>query len=99
MTELTRDWLMADQTQELIERLSEPFQEFANGFGHGYCKAWKATGIIATVASMKNPDLDEVTEYVRRCLEIEGFRSSECDAIAGWLYRKWNVSLELLEKV
>lgn len=62
-------------------------EDFANNsFTQGYLKTWKAMGICRTVDSMKDVMQGErLQAYVRNSLEMEGFRTEDCDTIALWI--------------
>ncbi len=67
------------------------FQSYANSLRSGYLKSWKANGIIVTLSDKRLPIInDEVRllSYLKNCLEMEGFRSTDIELIMGWLYEK-----------
>ena len=67
------------------------FQSYANSLRSGYLKSWKASGIIDTLCDKRVPIInDEVRllSYLKNCLEMEGFRSTDIELIMGWLYEK-----------
>ena len=62
------------------------FMEFANGLSGGYCKQWKATGILVVVAQSPNELTGERLEkYIDNCLNMEGFNDNSCKLIAEWI--------------
>lgn len=69
--------------------LVEPFLAYANEFKTGYCKSWKAIGILVTVAEIPNCRGDRLVKYVRCCLEMEGFRTEDCEKISAWIEEKF----------
>lgn len=77
-----------DTRVERAHSLVEPFMEFSNSFRNGHCKEWKACGILVTVAQIPAITGERLEEYVASCLEMEGFRKEDCNAIAGWVDRK-----------
>lgn len=65
----------------------DAFMLFANSLDRGYLKAWKARGMLHTfdqIQSMKH-DPDRVLKWVKNCLEMEGFQSTDCEKVANWL--------------
>lgn len=80
---------MLDDTRTAAIRrahdLVEPFMAYANSFKFGYCKHWKAVGILVTVAEIPNCRSERLVKYVRNCLEMEGFRVEDCEKIAAWI--------------
>lgn len=70
--------------------LAVQFQDYANSLGNGYLKIGKAVGIICTLTNMKTILNDEVRflKYVKNCLEMEGFKPTDCELIMGWFYER-----------
>lgn len=67
-----------DQVDDLLE--------YANSFNRGYCKHWKAVGILVLVAEMPNELCGtQLREYVESCLIMEGFDPAGCASIADWI--------------
>lgn len=66
------------------------FQDYANSLNSGYLKERKAFGILDTLHQVPNIINDEVRflSYLKNCLEVEGFRSTDIELIMGWLYEK-----------
>lgn len=80
-----------DIDMEDISTLIVDFQNYANSLRSGYLKLWKATGIIETLCDGRIPIInDEVRllSYLKNCLEMEGFYSTDIELIMGWLYEK-----------
>jgi hypothetical protein len=73
-----------------MEQLIVDFKTYANSFGQGYLKTWKANGILHTLETMPQMFDDEVRflAYLKNCLEMEGFRSTDIELIMGWLYER-----------
>jgi len=67
-------------------------QGYANSIGHGYLKTWKAGSIVSSIIRQPSILNDEVRflAYIKNCLEMEGFRSVDCELIMGWLYERMN---------
>ena len=76
-----------------MEELIQQFKTYANAFGFGYLKTWKANGILMTLKTMPSIFDDEVRflAYLKNCLEMEGFRSTDIELIMGWLYDRKDV--------
>lgn len=70
--------------------LIDQFQEYANSFNRGYLKTWKASSILFTLFRAPEIVNDEVRflSYLKNCLEMEGFHSTDIELIMGWLYEK-----------
>lgn len=75
---------------EDISKLITDFQDYANSFRSGYLKTWKASAILCQLIRMDYVLNDEVRflSYLKNCLEMEGFRSSDIELIMGWLYER-----------
>jgi len=75
---------------EVTEELIVAFKTYANSFGFGYLKTWKANGILQMLQSMPEMLDDEVRclAYLQSCLRMEGFRSTDIELIMGWLYER-----------
>lgn len=69
----------------------ESFCDYANSFGHGYLKTWKAGSILHTLSRGDYILDDEVRflQYLKNCLEMEAFRPSDIELIMGWLYERF----------
>ena len=72
------------------DQLIQDFQNYANSFGFGYLKTWKSNSILGTLKTMPVIFEDEVRflAYLKNCLEMEGFRSTDIELIMGWLYER-----------
>ena len=69
----------------------DQFQNYANSFNCGYLKTWKASSMIMSLTDPRLPIInDEVRflSYLKNCLEMEGFHSTDIELIMGWLYEK-----------
>ena len=67
------------------------FQNYANSLRSGYLKTWKASSMIMSLTDLRLPIInDEVRllSYLKNCLEMEGFHSTDIELIMGWLYEK-----------
>jgi hypothetical protein len=67
------------------------FENYANSLGSGYLKNWKASGMIMLLTDPRLLIInDEVRllSYLKNCLEMEGFLSTDIELIMGWLYEK-----------
>lgn len=80
-------------TAELIEE----FETYANSFGRGFLKTWKANSILFTLVRMPQIVNDEVRflEYLKNCLEMENFRAVDIELIMGWLYERFTSEIEI----
>lgn len=70
--------------------IADKLMAFANAMRHGYIKHWKAHCMCIEIAELASYALvymqgERLKNYVRNCLEMEGFRGSDCDTIADWL--------------
>lgn len=63
----------------------DDFLAFANSFNRGYCKHWKAVGILVMVADQPALRGVDLLDYVSSCLKMEGFGDMECRLIAEWI--------------
>lgn len=67
------------------------FQDYANSLRSGYLKTWKASSMIMSLTDPRLPIInDEVRflSYLKNCLEMEGFHSTDIELIMGWLYER-----------
>lgn len=73
----------------------DDFLAFANSFKRGYCKHWKAVGILVMVAS-ETDEFRGVTllKYIKSCLEMEGFDDMGCRLIAEWIELRFSNLLD-----
>jgi hypothetical protein len=71
-------------------QLVKDYEKYANGFGQGFLKSWKATNMLITLRQIPSIIEDEVRflTYLKNCLEMEGFRSQDIELIMGWLYER-----------
>jgi hypothetical protein len=72
-----------------MEQRTLDFAAFANSFGIGFIKRWKANSMLAQLDSQ--PELYEephLTNFVRGCLMMEGFSYQTCDDIIKYLNRE-----------
>lgn len=67
---------------------AEQLQDFANSLGHGYLKSWKANGMVRDFVQIirLGDDKERSLKWVKNCLEMEGFWSSDCDKINNWMW-------------
>ena len=74
----------------MSERLAQDLENYANGFDHGFLKSWKANSILQTLKQIPAIIDDEVRflNYLKNCLEMEGFRGVDIELIMGWLYER-----------
>jgi hypothetical protein len=64
----------------------DDFLDFANSFKQGYCKHWKAVGILVMVAEMPDEMRGlRLLSYVENCLKMEGFDDMGCALVAEWI--------------
>ncbi len=74
---------------EHTHSVADKLMTFANAMKHGWIKHWKAHSMCVTVAELIAAGADmrgeRLSKYVRNCLEMEGFRDSDCDVIAEWI--------------
>ena len=74
---------------ERTHAVADELMTFANAMRCGYIKHWKAHSMCVTIAQFESVGSimqgERLKKYVRNCLEMEGFRSSDCDTIADWL--------------
>ncbi len=72
--------------------LVDDFFDYANEFRAGYCKMWKARGIMIELADIPGivEDQDRLYKYLANCLEMEGFREDDVLRIRDWVLDKWN---------
>jgi hypothetical protein len=69
--------------------LIDSFREFVNSHRVGYCKHWKAASLLVQV--FEYPDQFtgcDLQRFVCNCLEMEGFRTEDCLAIAAWIQER-----------
>lgn len=71
----------------------EEFQDYANSLGSGFLKKWKADSILGTLGLMPVICNDEVRflNYLKNCLQMEGFYDVHIELIMGWLYERKDV--------
>jgi hypothetical protein len=80
--------------------LIDSFREFANSHRSGYCKHWKAASMLVQVLEYPDQFTGLVLEkFVCNCLEMEGFRTEDCYAIAAWIQEKVNSFVDNQVKV
>ena len=80
------------RAHDLVDQL----MEFANSHRSGYCKQWKAAGILVQVAQTPSDYQGEgLVEFVKNCLVMEGFYEEDCENIAAWIER--NLLTETVE--
>ena len=74
----------------MTAELVQDFQNYANSFGFGYLKSWKANSILWTLKRQPSIMEDEVRflAYLKNCLEMEAFRGADIELIMGWLYER-----------
>jgi hypothetical protein len=80
--------------------LIDSFREFANSFRNGYCKHWKANSMLVQI--FESPDQFtgvDLERFVCNCLEMEGFRTDDCLAIAAWIQERVNSLVDNDNKV
>jgi hypothetical protein len=72
--------------------MHEEFMAYANSFGRGYVKPWKAVGMTTDFPRMVSwcRTKDETLKWVRNCLEMEGFKTADCEKINDWLWDNLN---------
>ena len=73
-------------TQEEQLNLILGFQNYANSFGSGYIKPWKASTMVGTL--IKLPIINDkarLISYLENCLMMEGFRKTDIVLVADWL--------------
>lgn len=71
-------------------QIASDLQDYANSFKSGYLKMWKATSIICTLRDIPKIIDDEVRflDYLKNCLEMEGFNQTSIELIMGWLFER-----------
>lgn len=69
-------------------QLVKDFENYANSFGFGHLKSWKANSILWQLKDWPEIFDDEVRflDYLKSCLGMEGFRDADIELIMGWLY-------------
>lgn len=73
----------------------DDFLKFVNSFNRGFCKHWKAVGILVMVAEMPEEMRGErLLEYVKSCLEMEGFSDMGCRLAAEWIELRFSNLLD-----
>lgn len=74
-------------------QLIKDFETYANSFGFGFLKQWKAVSILYTLKRMPMIFDDQVRflDYLKNCLQMEGFRNGDIELIMGWLYERKEV--------
>lgn len=74
---------------ERTHAVADELMTFANAMRNGYVKHWKAHSMCVTIAELSAAGAvmqgERLKNYVCNCLEMEGFRSNDCDTIANWL--------------
>lgn len=75
---------------EQIQKIADAFQSRANSFTRGYCKPWKANGIVFQMADLidvgAKVELFRIQEHMTSCLRMEGFTIYHCELIGVWLF-------------
>ena len=63
-------------------------QDFANDKNTGFVKAWKAHSMAAQYIIMEAlfEDMDRTLEWVKNCLEMEGFSHADCVSISNHIF-------------
>jgi len=74
-----------DKTQ-----LAHDFEDYANSFGRGFLKYYKAFSMLETFRQMPSMLDDEVRflAYLKSCLKMEGFFDTDIELIMGWIYER-----------
>lgn len=77
-------------------QLVQDFANYANSYNHGFLKTYKANSILWELSSQGDIFDDEVRflDYLKSCLQMEGFRDVDIELIMGWLYDR---KLEIVE--
>lgn len=74
---------------EAVHAVADKLMSFANAMQQGYIKNWKAHSMCVTIVQFTEAGADmrgeRLIKYVHNCLEMEGFRGTDCDTIAEWL--------------
>ena len=72
--------------------MENDLQEYANSMSSGYLKSWKATSMVRTFQDLIYPsnDKERSLKWVKNCLEMEGFKSADCEQINEWFWDKKN---------
>ena len=83
-----RSW--TDEELQKISEISSRFMDSANAGRRGYCKEWKAHGIVMSmtdIAAVTNTiDSTRIVDYVNSCLRMEGFNKNDCNFLGAWLF-------------
>lgn len=71
-------------------QLVQDFQNYSNSFGHGHLKQWKANSILWQLKDWPDIFDDEVRflDWLKGCLGMEGFLTTDIELIMGWLYER-----------
>jgi len=71
----------------------ERFLEYVNSFPNGYLAYWKAESILEFLGT--NPEILEdpmrSDRYIKTSFGLEGFSTTDCELIVGWLYDRKDV--------
>lgn len=67
---------------------ADKLQDYANSLGHGHLKMWKAIGMMYDFPLIVSygDDKERSLKWVKNCLEMEGFWSSDCEKVNDWLW-------------